>query len=127
MFVFLCICSLLVPLSMVVLGHNWKENPPKDRQGISGYRTTMSKLNDNTWKIAHQYWGKINFVLGIILAVITICILVIIKNSMDLERIITYLVFIQIGAMAMTIIPTELLLHKTFTKTGLKKKTTPSL
>lgn len=121
MFVFLSVCSLLVPLSMILLGYKWKENPPKDRQGISGYRTTMSRLNDDTWKAAHQYWGMINFVLGIILAIITICILVIIKNSTDFEMIITYLVFIQLGVIAITIIPTEFLLHKHFTKTGAKK------
>lgn len=55
MYIFLSVCSLLVPLSMILLGYKWKENPPKDRQGISGYRTTMSRLNDDTWKCAHQY------------------------------------------------------------------------
>ena len=32
MFIFLCICSLLVPLSMIILGYTWKNKPPKDRQ-----------------------------------------------------------------------------------------------
>ena len=50
MFIFLSGCSLLVPLSMILLGYKWKENPPKDRNGYSGYRTTMSRLNENTWK-----------------------------------------------------------------------------
>lgn len=48
MFIFLFLCSLLVPLSMTFLGYTWKDNPPKDRQGISGYRTTMSRINDET-------------------------------------------------------------------------------
>lgn len=127
MFIFLSICSLLVPLSMILFGYKWKNNPPKDRYGVSGYRTTMSRLNDDTWKCAHQYWGKINIVLGIILVTITFCILAIMKNSTDFEMIITYLVFIQLGVMAITIIPTELLLHKTFTKTGSKKQTSSHL
>ena len=55
---------------MILLGYTWKDNPPKDRQGISGYRTTMSRLNDETWKYAHKYWGGINFVLGTILAIL---------------------------------------------------------
>ena len=88
MFIFLFLCSLLVPLSMTFLGYTWKDNPPKDRQGISGYRTTMSRINDETWKYAHKCWGSINFVLGI---------------------------------MMLTIIPTEFLLHKHFTKLGEKK------
>ena len=41
MFIFLSACSLLVPLSMIILGYTWKDKPPKDRQGSSGYRTTM--------------------------------------------------------------------------------------
>ena len=27
---------------------DWKDNPTKDRNGVSGYRTAMSKLNDET-------------------------------------------------------------------------------
>ena len=61
MFIFLFLCSLLVPLSMTFLGYTWKDNPPKDRQGISGYRTTMSRINDETWKYAHKCWGEHKF------------------------------------------------------------------
>ena len=59
MFIFLFLCSLLVPLSMTFLGYTWKDNPPKDRQGISGYRTTMSRINDETWKYDKtQHWQE---------------------------------------------------------------------
>ena len=30
MFIFLFLCSLLVPLSMTFLGYTWKDNPPKE-------------------------------------------------------------------------------------------------
>ena len=50
MFIFLCICSLLVPLSMIILGYTWKNKPPKDRQGMSGYRSIMSRMNYETLK-----------------------------------------------------------------------------
>ena len=105
MFIFLSACSLLVPLSMIILGYTWKDKPPKDRQGSSGYRTTMSRMNDETWRYAHRCWGWINFVLGIILVI---------------EMISVYLVFLQLGIMVLTIIPTEFLLHKHFTKQGMK-------
>ena len=29
MFIFLSVCSLLVPLSMIILGYMWKGKPPK--------------------------------------------------------------------------------------------------
>lgn len=121
MFIFLSGCSLLVPLSMILLGYKWKENPPKDRNGGSGYRTTMSRLNESTWKYAHRYWGKINVALGIILVIITIGILFFAKSNVNFEMIITCLVFAQLLVMALTAIPTEFLLHKHFTKQGAEK------
>ena len=38
MFIFLSACSLLVPLSMIILGYTWKDKPPKDRQGLGLYK-----------------------------------------------------------------------------------------
>ena len=76
MFIFLSACSLLVPLSMIILGYTWKDKPPKDRQGSSGYRTTMSRMNDETWRYAHRCWGWINFVLGIILVILSLFIFI---------------------------------------------------
>ena len=81
MFIFLSACSLLVPLSMIILGYTWKDNSPKDRQGSSGYRTTMSRMNDETWRYAHRCWGWINFVLGIILVILSIFILILTKDN----------------------------------------------
>ena len=94
MFIILCICSLLVPLSMIILGYTWKDRSPKARQGISGYRTTMSRMNDETWKYAHRCWGRLNFVLGIILAILPIFILILMKNHTNFEMISVYLVFL---------------------------------
>ena len=36
MFIFLSACSLLVPLSMIILGYTWKDKPPGEF-GISNY------------------------------------------------------------------------------------------
>ena len=104
MFIFLSVCSLLVPLSMIILGYTWKDNSPKDRQGSSGYRTTMSRMNDETWRYAHRCWGWINFVLGIILVILSIFILILTKDNTNFEMISVYLVFLQLGIMVLTII-----------------------
>ena len=121
MFIFLSVCSLLVPLSMIILGYTWKDRPPKNRQGLSGYRTTMSRMNDETWKYAHRCWGRINFVLGIIMVILSIFIWILTKNDTNVEMISVYLVRSQLGIMVLTIIPTEFMLHKHFTKQGMKK------
>jgi len=47
--------------------------------------------------------------------------LITIKNRSDFEDLVTYLVFIQMVIMALTIIPTELKLKKIFTKTGQRR------
>lgn len=106
---------------MVLLGYIWKDNPTEDRQGFSGYRTTMSRLNDEIWKYAQRYWGRINYVLGIILAIISLFVLCLMKDTANFEMVSVYLVFLQLGIMVLTIIPTEFLLHKHFTKQGIKK------
>ena len=121
MFVFLFICSLLVPMSMTLLGRRWSKKPPKDIQGTSGYRTAMARINQDTWSYAHKYWGKMCFVIGIVLMIATFVILIYIRNYSNFETLVTYWVFTQIAIMALTIIPTEIRLNKVFTKTGHRK------
>lgn len=121
MFVFLFICSLLVPMSMTLLGRRWSKKPPKDIQGISGYRTAMARINQDTWSYAHKYWGKMCFVIGIVLMIATFAILIYIRNYSNFETLVTYWVFTQIAIMALTIIPTEIRLNKVFTKTEHRK------
>ena len=43
------------------------------------------------------------------------------ENDTNFEMISVYLVFSQLGIMVLTIIPTEFMLHKHFTKQGMKK------
>ncbi|MCH1982615.1 SdpI family protein [Ruminococcus sp. OA3] len=121
MFAFLFICSLLVPLSMTLLGKRWSEKPPADIQGLSGYRTAMAKLNQDTWCYAHKIWGRMCFVIGIILIIGTIAFLIYIRNYSNFETLVTYWVFTQIVILALTVIPTEIQLKKVFTKTGQRK------
>ena len=59
MFTFLFICSLLIPLSMFILGKRWSKNPPKKINGFSGYRTTMSTLF-----FASTFWRKMQNIFG---------------------------------------------------------------
>ena len=40
--------------------------------GFFGYRTKMSMKNKDTWEFAHKYCGKLWYVWGIILLLLTI-------------------------------------------------------
>ena len=53
--------------------------------------------------------------------ILSIFILILIKGDTNIEMISVYLVFSQLGIMVLTIIPTEFMLHKHFTKQGMKK------
>lgn len=49
---------LLIPLIMIVLGFIYGKYPPKKINHISGYRTTMSMKNQDTWDFANRYMGN---------------------------------------------------------------------
>jgi uncharacterized membrane protein len=121
MFIFLFVCCMLVPGSMIGFGMLWKSNPPKNINNLYGYRTSMSMKNKDTWNYAHRYIGRIWYLLGIITAVLSVIILFIFKNSFKFESITIYLVFIQIALLCVGIIPTEISLNKNFDKKGKRK------
>lgn len=121
MFMFLFICCMLVPVTMIGFGTLWKSNPPKNINDLYGYRTSMSMKNKDTWNFAHKYIGQIWYLSGIITTVLSVIILFVFKNSTKLESITIYLVFIQIALLCVGIIPTEISLNKNFDKNGQRK------
>lgn len=121
MFAYLFLCSLLIPGSMILLGKRWSEKPPRDRKGLSGYRTSMSRLNEDTWNYANKYWAKVNFLIGIIECIGTVVFMIMIRDASDFEDKVTYLIIIQLVVIACTFIPTEIKLHQIFTKEGKRK------
>lgn len=56
---FLFVCNLLIPLLMVIAGRMMYRHTPKSINGIYGYRTKMSMKNEETWKFAHDYCGRL--------------------------------------------------------------------
>lgn len=121
MFIYLFVCTLLIPLTMLLLGNRYRKKPPKDRNGFSGYRTTMSRLNQDTWNYAHNYVGKIWIVLGVAMLIVTSILMFIIKDRSNFELLVTFLTFLQIAVMIFTIIPTEIKLKRVFDKNGHKR------
>ena len=71
-FIAMFICNLLIPLIMRIGGYCMYKNPPKEINGLVGYRTTMSKKNKDTWVFAHNYCGRLWIKLGLILLISTL-------------------------------------------------------
>ena len=69
---FMYICNLLLPVIMVIAGRMMWKYPPKEINSIYGYRTKRSRINQDTWKFAHEYCGRLWWKMGVILLALTI-------------------------------------------------------
>lgn len=123
--VFMMICSLLIPFTMIVLGKLFIKNPPQEINGVFGYRTKMSMKNKDTWEFAHKYCGKLWVTIGcIMLPLSLIAMLFIIGKGKDPVGILGGIVCcIQTVFLVISIIPTEKALKRTFDENGNRKKT----
>ena len=52
--IFMLVMDLLIPVTMVFIGKRFQKKPPKEINGIYGYRTAMSMKNKETWEYAHR-------------------------------------------------------------------------
>ncbi|MBE5960707.1 MAG: SdpI family protein [Lachnospiraceae bacterium] len=124
MFVFCLIASLLMPLGMIILGARWRKKPPVNRNGMSGYRTKWSQKSKHTWRFAHEMAGKIWMILGIIAAIISVVLFVLIRNTSDDVKglVLMLVVILQALLMFYPYIPVEKALKENFNEFGRLKK-----
>jgi uncharacterized membrane protein len=61
-----------IPIIFILCGVIYINHPPKTI-GFSGYKTGMAKQNKDTWKTAHNIFGKISILIGIIQLIVAIC------------------------------------------------------
>lgn len=119
MFIF----NLLVPLLMIIFGRIMYKHAPKSINGVYGYRTSMSMKNEDTWKFAHDYCGRLWYKIGLIMLIPSVLVqLPFVKSSTDTIGIMTVVLeTVQICVMIASIFPTEKALRKTFDKYGNRK------
>lgn len=67
--IFMLIMNLLIPLTMIILGKKYRDNPPQNRKGLSGYRSGRSIKNQDTWIFSQKLFGKFWFLEGIIILI----------------------------------------------------------
>ena len=118
------IMTMLIPLIMVVCGWLFMHGIPKDRNSLFGYRTAMSVKNDDTWRFAHEYCGRLWLIIGLVLFAVTTVFMVLSMN-MDPERV-TFisgiLMMIYVVPLLATVAATESAMKKTFDTRGKRKK-----
>ena len=64
---FMLATDLLVPLIMIAFGGVFARHAPKEINGLVGYRTPRSMRNQDTWRFAHRYSGRLMFRWGLAL------------------------------------------------------------
>ena len=122
-FICMFICNLLIPATMIITGYFMYKKPPKEINGVIGYRTTMSRKNMDTWKFAHDYCGRLWLKLGIILLVPSIIVQIPFVNSDENTVGILTLIIegVQLVFLLGSILPVEKALKRTFDENGKRR------
>jgi len=121
--VFMLLMDLMIPGLMIFFGWMFVNNPPEKINSIYGYRTSSSMKSQETWDFAHQYYGKIWKIMGLIFLPLTIIpMLFVIGKGEDAVALVGGVVCgVSCIAMILPIIPTEMALHKNFDENGVRK------
>ena len=120
--IFMLVMNLLTPLVMIIYGRVFEKKPPKIARSkfAFGYRTVMSMRNEETWEYAHRFFGKLWFRFGIAVGLISIIVLFFFigkdKDTVGFAGMI--ICYVQLAAMLLPAIPTEISLRRRFDKYG---------
>lgn len=122
-YIMMFICNLLIPIVMLTCGLLMYKKPPKEINGIIGYRTTMSRKNKDTWAFAHDYCGKLWIKLGLLLLILTIIIQIpFVHSSENAIGCMTLVVEgIQLVVILVSIVFVERALRKNFDEHGVRR------
>lgn len=117
---FLFVCSMLIPMTMIIIGFIMWKKPPKKINNMHGYRTKRSMVNSKTWEFANSYVGKLRFYIGLIIFFLTLILDIMLykKYITNIDRTILICVIIQMILMIIPTIITEKKLSKIFTEDG---------
>lgn len=120
---FIFICDCLVPLSMILGGRIMWKHCPGHISRVVGYRTGRSMKNNDTWRFANEFAGKLWWKAGILLLILTVVIHIpFYRADEDTTGKMSFvLLMIQIAIMIGTIFPVEKALKKNFHEDGTRR------
>lgn len=122
-FLLMLVCNMIVPVITIFAGWFMWKHAPKQINSIIGYRTKRSMKNDDTWKFAHNFCGKLWWIMGWIILGVSIVILIPFIDSIyfTIGIVVIISVLVQCVILVMSIIPTEIALRKTFYDDGTRR------
>lgn len=118
--IFMLICTLMLPVFMIILGNVFVKHPPETINNVYGYRTTMSRKNQETWDFAHNYCGKLWIKIGWILLPVSFLVMLptLGKGENPIGFVGGTFTFLQCFVLIGSIVPVERALKKRFDKDG---------
>lgn len=122
-FIFMFMCNLLIPLIMIAAGFLMYKKPPKEINGLIGYRTAMSQKNKDTWLFAQTYCGRLWLKIGTVLTIPSVVVQIpFISAGEDVLGTLALVIeFIQIAILIASVFSVEKALKRTFDENGNRK------
>ena len=99
----------IIPVLIIIIGYFMYKYPPKKINWVVGYRTRKSMNNEENWKFANQYCGKLWIKTGLIMLAITLVFYTIFYLNVVryTENILAILVLIQVAIIILPIFIVE--------------------
>lgn len=106
---------LMVPIITLITGYLMYRHTPKSINGLVGYRTSRSMINQYTWNFANKYCASLWIKLGVVSSIVSILIFIVFDIN---EFISIVIILIQTFLLLLSIIPVEKALKNTFDDDG---------
>ena len=121
--IFMLIVVLLIPLTMLLFGWLFFRRTPKEINYVFGYRTKRSMRNEETWKFANQYFGKVWYLCGLLSAPLSVIAMAIVfeKGTETMSTVGFIITMIQTIPLVGAMISTEIALKTYFDEHGRRK------
>ena len=121
--IFMLIMVLLIPLTMIFFGWLLFRKTPKEINYVYGYRTKRSMMNEETWRFANQYFGKVWYLCGLISVPLSVTAIALVlgKGTETVGTIGGIITMLQMIPLVGAIIPTEIALKKNFDENGKRR------
>lgn len=118
--IFLTLCTLTVPVTMIITGAAFKNGKPKDINCLSGFRTADSVKSDETWRFANSYCGALWLKAGLVLVPINLAAAFLFRNAdADAQSLFALIISVaDIIVMICAVIRTQKELKKRFDEYG---------
>ena len=94
----------IIPLMILVIGYLMNKYPPKKVNWFVGYRTRKSMSDENIWKVANEYCGKLWLKIGLIMIIVValLCALIYLDIIIFSETFLTTIIVCEIAPLLLS-------------------------